>query len=268
MRARKIRLTPQGEIDQRAVVSPQADIAEGVEIGPFAVIGPQVSIGSGTTIGSHAVIKGPTTIGRDNRVFQFASLGDDPQDKKYAGEPTRLEIGNGNTIREFCTINRGTVQDRGVTRIGDDNWIMAYVHVAHDCGIGNGTVLANCVTLAGHVSVGDFAVLGGFSGVHQFCRIGAHSFLGMFSGVTRDVPDYVTVSGSPAEPHGINAEGLKRRGFTPEQIRNIRNAYRLLYREGLKLQEARARLTELAQSQPEIVPLVESLQASQRSIVR
>lgn len=255
-------------IDEQAIVSPEADIGAGVEVGPYAVVGPQVSIGPGSTIGPHAVIKGPTTIGRDNRIYQFASVGDDPQDKKYAGEPTRLEIGNGNTIREFCTINRGTVQDRGVTTIGDDNWIMAYVHVAHDCEIGDGTVLANCVTLAGHVSVGDFAVLGGFSGVHQFCRIGSHCLLGMFSGVTRDVPNYVTVSGHPAEPHGINAEGLKRRGFTPEQIRNIRHAYRLLYREGLKLQEARERLGELARSQPEIAPLAEFLGSSRRSIVR
>ncbi|MGH8496592.1 MAG: acyl-ACP--UDP-N-acetylglucosamine O-acyltransferase [Gammaproteobacteria bacterium] len=255
-------------IDEQAIVSPEADIGAGVEVGPYAVVGPQVSIGPGSTIGPHAVIKGPTTIGRDNRIYQFASVGDDPQDKKYAGEPTRLEIGNGNTIREFCTINRGTVQDRGVTTIGDDNWIMAYVHVAHDCEIGDGTVLANCVTLAGHVSVGDFAVLGGFSGVHQFCRIGSHCLLGMFSGVTRDVPNYVTVSGHPAEPHGINAEGLKRRGFTPGQIRNIRHAYRLLYREGLKLQEARERLGELARSQPEIAPLAEFLGSSRRSIVR
>jgi len=257
-----------GSIHECAIVAAEASIADGVEIGPFAVIGPGVSIGAGTTVGPHAVIKGPTAIGRDNRIFQFASLGDDPQDKKYAGEVTRLEIGDRNTIREFCTVNRGTVQDGGITRIGDDNWIMAYVHVAHDCVVGNGTVLANGVTLAGHVAVGDHAVLGGFSGVHQFCSIGAHSFLGMFSGVTRDVPDYVTVSGHPATPHGINAEGLKRRGFSAGQIRNIRNAYRLLYRSGLKLDEAQARLAELAGSQPELAPLVRFLKASRRSIVR
>ncbi|CAN5338460.1 acyl-ACP--UDP-N-acetylglucosamine O-acyltransferase [soil metagenome] len=255
-------------IDDRAIVSPEAELAADVEIGPFAVVGPGVSIGSGTRVGPHAVLKGPAAIGRDNRIFQFASVGEDPQDKKYAGEPTRLEIGNGNTIREFCTINRGTVQDRGVTSIGDDNWIMAYVHVAHDCAIGDSTILANNVTLAGHVTVGDYAVLGGFAGVHQYCRLGAHSFLGMFSGVTRDVPDYVTVSGHPAQPHGINAEGLKRRGFTPGQIRNIRNAYRLLYRTGLKLNDARDRLAEQAQSCPEIAPLVTFLQNSRRGIAR
>jgi UDP-N-acetylglucosamine acyltransferase len=257
-----------GTIHERAVVDAEARLGDGVEIGPFAVIGPGVSIGAGTTVGAHAVIKGPTSIGRDNRIFQFASIGEDPQDKKYDGELTRLEIGDRNTIREFCTLNRGTVQDSGVTLIGDDNWIMAYVHVAHDCVVGNNIVLANGVTLAGHVTVGDHAVLGGFSGVHQFCSIGAHSFLGMFSGVTRDVPDYVTVSGHPAAPHGINAEGLKRRGFSDGQIRNIRNAYRLLYRSKLRLEEAQARLTELAASQPEIAPLVRFLKASRRSIVR
>ncbi|HEX7080881.1 MAG TPA: acyl-ACP--UDP-N-acetylglucosamine O-acyltransferase [Gammaproteobacteria bacterium] len=255
-------------IDQRAVVSPKAEIHEDAYVGPFSIIGEGVEIGRGTRIEAHAVVKGPTTIGEDNRIFQFASIGDDPQDKKYAGEPTRLEIGDRNTIREYVTISRGTVQDRGVTRIGNDNWIMAYVHIAHDCVVGDHTIFANAATLAGHVHIGDYAILGGFTGVHQFCRIGAHSFLSMYSFVTMDVPAYVMAAGGPAVPRGINTEGLKRRGFTPEQIRNIRDAYRIVYRQGLKLDDALAALAERVESQPELRPLLDSLRASTRGVIR
>ncbi len=255
-------------IHPTAVVDPSARLADDVEIGPYAVIGDGVEIGSGTRIGPHTVIRGPTRIGRDNRIFQFASIGDDPQDKKYAGEETRLEIGDRNTIREFCTINRGTAQDVGVTRIGDDNWLMAYVHVAHDCQVGNHVIMANNATLAGHVHVGDWAIFAGFSGAHQFCRVGPHCFLGMYAGVAKDVPAYVMVMGQPGAPRGINAEGLKRRGFTAAQIRNIREAYRILYRSGQKLSEALEVLSGLAAEQPEIVPMVESIRASERSIIR
>jgi len=255
-------------IHPQAIVSSDAKVAEDAEVGPFSVIGDGVEIGEGTSIGPHVVVKGPTRIGRDNRIFQFASIGDDPQDKKYAGESTSLEIGDRNTIRECCTINRGTVQDEGVTRIGSDNWLMAYVHVAHDCQIGNHTILANSATLAGHVQLGDFAIMGGFTGVHQYCRIGAHSFLGMYAGITRDVPPFVMVSGRPAEPKGINLEGLKRQEFSAEQIKSIRNAYKVIYRSGLKLAEAVERLDEVVDDQPEIRPLVDFLRSSKRSIIR
>ena len=225
-------------IHPSAVVAATARIADDVTIGPYAVVGEDVEIGAGTTVDSHVVINGPTRIGRDNHIYQFASIGDDPQDKKYAGEPTTLVIGDRNTIREFCTISRGTAQDRGETTIGDDNWIMAYVHIAHDCVIGDKTIMANNATLAGHVHVGDWAIFGGFSGVHQFCRVGPHAFLGMYAGVNQDVPAYTIVAGIPAVPRGINAEGLKRRDFSAAQIRNIRAAYRLVYRQGLKLSAA------------------------------
>jgi UDP-N-acetylglucosamine acyltransferase len=256
------------DIHPTAVVDPAAEIDRGVRVGAYAIIGAGVSIGAGTTIGPHAVLRGPTRIGRDNRVFQFAVLGEDPQDKKYAGEPTRLEIGDGNTFREFCTVHRGTAQDDAVTRIGDRNWVMAYVHVAHDCRVGNDCIFSNNATLAGHVHVDDHVVCSGFSAVHQFCRVGAHAFLGGFAAVTRDVPPYVMAAGQPLAPHGINSEGLKRRGFTADQIRNIKDAYRILYRDGLQLAEARARLAELAPTQPELAILVEFLDRSERSIVR
>jgi len=255
-------------IHSTAVVDPGAELGREVTVGPYAVIGPGVGIGDGTRVGPHAVIVGHTTIGRDNRIFQFASIGDDPQDKKYAGESTRLEIGDRNTIREFCTLNRGTAQDEGVTRIGNDNWIMAYVHVAHDCVVGNDCVMANNTTLAGHVKVGDFVVLGGFSGVHQYCRIGAHAFLAMYSGVTRDVPAYCMVSGQPAVPRGVNVEGLRRRGFDQDQIRNIRNAYKTLYRSGLKLEEALAQIESVARERPELGEFAASIRESTRSVVR
>lgn len=255
-------------IHATAIVSASAKIADDVEIGPYTIIGDDVEIDSGTRIESHVVINGPTTIGKDNHIYQFASIGDDPQDKKYADEPTRLIIGDRNTIREFCTFSRGTTQDRGETVVGDDNWIMAYVHIAHDCVVGNKTIMANNVTLAGHVYVGDWVIFGGFSGAHQFTKIGAHAFLGMYAGVNRDVPAYTMVSGQPAVPRGINSEGLKRRDFSDEQIRNIKNAYRLVYRKGLKLTEAIAEIEKLCDSQPELVVFLESLRASERGIIR
>jgi UDP-N-acetylglucosamine acyltransferase len=255
-------------IDPRAVVSPQARLAPDVSVGPFCVIGADVEIGARTVVGPHAVVNGPTSLGADNRVFQFASLGDAPQDKKYRGEPTRLEIGDRNVFRESCTVNRGTTHDKGVTRIGNDNLFMAFSHVAHDCQIGNSTVFANCASLAGHVEIGDWAILGGLTAVHQFARIGAHAFLGGGSIVSRDVPPYVMVAGNPAVPHGVNSEGLRRRGFSDEQIANVREAYRILYRSELKLSEALTRLTPMADGHPEIRVLVDFIQTSARSLVR
>lgn len=255
-------------IHPSAIISDSASLADDVQVGPFSIIGDDVEIGAGTRIESHVVINGPTRIGRDNRIYQFSSIGDDPQDKKYADEPTRLEIGDRNTIREYCTISRGTTQDEGVTSIGNDNWIMAYVHIAHDCRVGSHTIFANNATLAGHVHVDDWAIFAGFSGAHQFCRIGAHSFLGMYAGTNRDVPAYTMVSGQPAEPRGVNSEGLKRRDFSPEQIRNIKNAYRIVYRKGMKLAEAIAEIEKLVGEQPELVIFLESLRASDRGIIR
>ena len=255
-------------IHSTAIISDTAQIAESVTVGPYAVIGDNVVIGAGTTVGSHVVINGPSTIGADNHIYQFASIGDDPQDKKYAGEPTQLIIGDRNTIREYCTVSRGTTQDKGITRMGDDNWIMAYVHIAHDCVIGDKCIMANNTTLAGHVHVGDWVIFGGFSGAHQFCKIGSHAFLGMYSGINRDVPAYTMVSGQPGVPKGINSEGLKRRGFDTDQIRNIKNAYRIVYRQGKKLAEAIAEITALANEQPELDILLESLRSSERGVVR
>jgi len=255
-------------IDARAIVSADARLASDVTVGPFSIIGPQVQIGARTIIGPHAVVNGPTTIGEDNRIFQFASIGDAPQDKKYRGEPTQLVIGDRNVFRESCTMNRGTTHDQGVTRIGDDNLFMAFSHVAHDCLIGNNTVFANSVALAGHVEVGDWAILGGLVAVHQFTKIGVHAFLGGGAILSRDVPPYVMVAGNPAVPHGVNAEGLRRRGFSDEQIRHIREAYRVLYRSDLKLAEALARLAPLAEERPEIRAFVEFIHGSTRSLVR
>lgn len=255
-------------IHATAIISPDAEVAEGVTIGPYSIVGPRVRIGRGTVVGPHVVIKGPTTIGENNRILQFASIGEDPQDKKYAGEDTRLEIGNGNLIREYCTINRGTAQDEGLTRVGNDNWLMSYTHIAHDCRVGDQVIMSNNATLAGHVHVEDHAILSGFTAVHQFCRIGTHSFIGGLSGITRDVLPFMMVAGHPPEPRGVNQEGLKRRGFTTEQIRNLKEAYRILYRAGLRLVEAREQLGALASSQPEIAVIVQFMDRSERSIVR
>jgi len=255
-------------IHERAIVSGRARLHEEVSIGPYSIVGPDVEIGPGTRVESHVVLKGPCVIGRDNHIFQFASIGDDPQDKKYAGEPTRLVIGDRNTIREYCTINRGTVQDAGVTRVGNDNWIMAYVHIAHDCVIGDQTIFANNSTLAGHVHIGDWAILGGFTAVHQYCHIGAHTLTGIFTSVTKDIPAYVLASGQPAVPRGINAEGLKRREFSSNQISNLREAYRALYRQGLKLEEAVEILEERARTQEEVVALLDSVRSSSRGLIR
>jgi UDP-N-acetylglucosamine acyltransferase len=255
-------------IHPTALIDPAARIGSKVEIGAYSIIGPDVEIGDGTIIGPHVVIKGHTRIGRDNRIFQFCSLGEVPQDKKYAGEPTRLEIGDRNTIREFCTFNLGTVQDLGVTRIGDDNWIMAYVHIAHDCQVGNKTTFANNSQLAGHVTVEDWAILGGFTGVHQFCRIGAHVMTAVGSVILQDVPPYLMAAGNTAQPYGINVEGLKRRGFTPDALLALKRAYRTLYKSGLLLEEAKQKLAEEGKTQPEVLRFVEFLEQSKRGIIR
>ena len=255
-------------IDPRAAIASGAELDPGVSVGPFAVIGDGVRIGAGTWIGPHAVIRGPTDIGRDNRIFQFASVGEDPQDRKYGGEPTRLEIGDRNVIRECATVHRGTAQDAGVTRLGNDSLIMAYAHVAHDCALGNHVILANAASLGGHVSIGDWAILGGFVIVHQFCQLGAHCFCGMGSVITMDVPPFVTVGGHPAAAHGINSEGLQRRGFSPAVIGQVRQAYKRLYRSGLRLEQAIVEIEGLAAEAPELQPLVDFLRMSRRGIVR
>ena len=255
-------------IDARAIVSAEAELAANVSIGPFSIVGARVRIGPRTVVGPHVVINGPTAIGADNRFFQFASIGDAPQDKKYQGEPTRLEIGDRNVFRESCTVNRGTTHDKGVTLIGSDNLFMAYAHVAHDCVVGNNTVFANCAALGGHVEIGDWVIIGGLTAVHQFTKIGAHAFLAGGAIVTRDVPPFVMVAGNPAAPHAVNSEGLKRRGFTEEQIRNIRDAYRIVYRSDLKLAEALARLAPQADGRPEIRAFVDFIHASTRSLAR
>lgn len=238
-------------IHATAVVDPRAELDASVSVGPYAVIGPHVRVGAGTTIGPHCVIEGHTRIGSDNRIFQFASIGAAPQDKKYAGEPTRLEIGHGNTIREFVTINTGTVQDEGVTRLGDDNWIMAYVHIAHDCQVGNQTTLANNTTLAGHVDVGDWATVGGLTGVLQRMRIGAHTMIGFASHVGKDVPPFMVVDGNPLAVRGVNLVGLRRRAFSDERIAAIREMHKLLYRQGLTLEQARAAIMALPEKMPQ-----------------
>jgi UDP-N-acetylglucosamine acyltransferase len=255
-------------VHPQAVVDPKAKLDSSVSVGPFSVIGADVEIGAGTVVWPHVVVQGPTRIGRDNRIHPFASLGGAPQDKKYAGEPTTLEIGDRNSIFESVTLNRGTAQDKGTTRIGNDNWLMAYVHVAHDCLLGDNIIMANNATLAGHVDIEDWAILGGFSKIHQFVRLGAHCFTGMNVDVTRDVPPYVMVSGTPVEPHGINSEGLKRRGFSTEQVRNIKNAYKLLYRSDLRLEEALQQLKTLGETQPEVASMAHFLEKSERSITR
>ena len=237
-------------IHSSAIVHPQARLAADVEVGPYTIIGEHVEIGAGTRVGPHAVITGHTRIGRDNRIFQFVSLGEIPQDKKYAGEPTRLEIGDGNTIREFCTFNCGTVQDAGVTRLGNNNWIMAYVHLAHDCQIGNNTIFANNSQLAGHVHVGDWVILGGFTVVHQFCRLGAHSFTAMNSLLFADLPPFVMCQGQPAEARSMNYEGLRRRGFSPERVQVVKAMHKALYRDNLTLAQAVERIATLGEQHP------------------
>jgi UDP-N-acetylglucosamine acyltransferase len=255
-------------IHASAVVSADAQLASDVEVGPFTVIGAGVTIGARCWIGPHVVINGETRIGADNKIFQFASIGAAPQDKKYSGGPTRLVIGERNVFREFCTINRGATPDQGLTRIGDDNLFMASTHVAHDCTLGNNIVMVNYAGIAGHVELGDWVILSGYTGVHQFCKIGAHAFTAALSGVTRDVPPYIMAVGQPAVPHSINIEGLKRRGFSTEQIRNLRHAYRVLYRSELPLSSAVQQLIELAPAQPEIRPLLDFIAASERSLIR
>jgi UDP-N-acetylglucosamine acyltransferase len=255
-------------IHHTAVIDPGAELDTDVVIGPYAVIGAQVQIGRGTRVGPHTVIMGPSRIGENNNIYQFASLGDDPQDKKYQGELTRLEVGNGNVFREYVSVNRGTAQDRGLTRIGDGNWVMAYAHIAHDCRVGNGTVFANNASLAGHVTIEDFAVLGGFTLVHQFCAIGAYAFASFGSVIGKDVPPCVMVSGNPARAHGINTEGLKRHGFGADRIESLRRAYKLLYRSGLTLEAALQQLRSAAREQPELVMLVDFLVRQTRGIVR
>ncbi|WP_368666118.1 acyl-ACP--UDP-N-acetylglucosamine O-acyltransferase [Dechloromonas sp. H13] len=255
-------------IHPTAIVEPGARIGANVQIGPYSIIGPDVEIGDNTIVGPHVVIKGHTRIGRDNHIFQFCSLGEVPQDKKYAGEPTRLEIGDRNTIREFCTFNLGTVQDRGVTSIGDDNWVMANCHIAHDCCVGNKTIFANGASLAGHVVVDDWVIFGGYTGVHQFCRIGAHVITAASSLVLQDVPPYLMAAGNTAQPYGIHVEGLKRRGFTSEAITELKRAYRTLYKSGLLLEEAKGKLAEQAKTQPDVQRMVDFLEASKRGIIR
>ncbi len=257
-----------GLIDTSAVIHPSARLASGVSVGAYSIIGANVEIGADTWIGPHVVINGPTRIGRDNKIFQFASVGEAPQDKKYAGEPTRLEIGDRNVIREFVTISRGTVQDAGVTRVGNDNWIMAYVHIAHDCQVGNQVIFSNSASLAGHVHVQDHAILGGFTLVHQFCQIGAHCFTAMNSVISMDVPPYMMVSGHMAKPHGLNVEGLKRRGFSAETLQALRRAYKVIYRSKLTLAQAMEQLKAAAGDTPEVALLAEFLANSTRGIVR
>ena len=257
-----------GRIHETALVDPAAQLADDVEVGPFSIVGPKVSIGPGSWIGPHVVVTGRTTIGRNTRIFQFASMGEEPQDKKYAGEDTELIIGDNNTIRELCTFSRGTAQGGGKTIIGNDNWIMACVHIAHDCVLGDNIIMANNASLAGHVTVGDWAILSGYSLIHQFCNVGEHSFTSFASHVNQSIPPYVTVSGEKARAKGVNTEGLKRRGYTPEQIQQVRRAYKVLYRSGLPLEEARTQLEEMAIGHDEIKPLVEFLDTTIKSFIR
>ncbi|MHB1512595.1 MAG: acyl-ACP--UDP-N-acetylglucosamine O-acyltransferase [Acidiferrobacter sp.] len=255
-------------IHPHALVDPRAEIGADVEIGPFTIIGPEVVIGAGTSIGSHTVIKGPTRIGRDNKIFQFSSIGEVPQDLKYHGERTTLEIGDRNVFREFCTINRGTGGGGGITEIGHDNLFMAYVHIAHDCRIGNHTVFANCASLAGHVLVGDYAVLGGFTGIHQFCRVGEHCMTGAATVAVQDIPPYVLAAGNSARPYGINVTGLKRRGFTAEGINMLKRAYKTIYKSGLRLDEAIGKIDDMVPEYGELDVLARFLKVEGRGIIR
>lgn len=255
-------------IHPTAIIDPKAELASDVEVGPYTVIGPDVTIGSGTWIGPHVVINGPTTIGKENKIFQFASVGEACQDKKYAGEPTGLEIGDRNEIRESVTMHRGTAQDRGMTTVGSDNLFMAYVHVAHDCIVGNHTIFANNATLAGHVLVDDHAILGGFTGIHQFCKVGAYSMAGMFSAVNKDIPAFVMVQGNMASAHGMNYEGMRRRNYSKDLMNRLRKAYKTVYREGLTLEQAIARLEQETDRPAELDLFIDSLKRSERGITR
>lgn len=255
-------------IHSTAIIDPSAELADDVSVGPYCVIGPNVKIDAGTVLNSHVVVKGPTSIGKQNRIFQFSSVGEDTQDMKYRGEPTRLEIGDRNIIREYCTLHRGTVQDKSLTKIGDDNLLMAYTHIAHDCIVGNHVIMANAASIAGHVLVEDYAILGGFTLVHQFCKIGQYSFAAMGSVISRDIPPYVLVGGQPTKPHGINAVGLERRGYGQETIRQIKKAYKIVFKSGLKLEDAIGTLEEMADETAEIQCLVDFLKQTQRSILR
>ncbi|QFY44003.1 acyl-ACP--UDP-N-acetylglucosamine O-acyltransferase [Candidatus Methylospira mobilis] len=255
-------------IHPSAIIDPAALVDEGVDIGPFSIVGAGVEIGAGTRIGPHVVLKGPTRIGKDNQIFQFSSVGEDPQDKKYHGEVTRLEIGERNVIREYCTIHRGTVQDQGVTHIGSDNLFMAYTHIAHDCVIGNHVIMANAASLAGHVHMADHVILGGFSLVHQFCKLGVHSFSAMGSVISRDIPPYVMVGGRPTRPHGINSVGLERKGYDADALRAIRKAYKLIYKSGLTLDDAIKSLDDMAPETPAVSVMADFLKNTERSIIR
>ncbi|MBS0318990.1 MAG: acyl-ACP--UDP-N-acetylglucosamine O-acyltransferase [Proteobacteria bacterium] len=255
-------------IHPTALVEPGAELGRDVSVGAFSVVGPHVRIGDGTVIGPHAVVTGRTTVGARNRVFQFASLGEIAQDRKYGGEPTTTTIGDDNVFREFVTVNAGTAQDRGDTRIGDGNWFLAYTHVAHDCVVGNHTTFSNNAQIAGHVHIGDWVVMGAYAGVHQFGRVGAHAMVAAGAIVLQDVPPYTTVQGYPATPHGTNSEGLKRRGFSPADILAVRRAYKMLYRQGLALDDARAAIAEAARDAPVLAPLVDFLAVPGRGIVR
>lgn len=255
-------------IDPTCIIDKRAELAGDVKIGPYTVIGADVKIDSGTEIGSHVVIKGPTTIGKDNRIFQFSSIGEDPQDKKYDAEVTRLEIGDRNTIREFATMHRGTQQDQSLTRIGNDNLFMAYTHVAHDCVIGDHVVMANGASLAGHVHLNSHAILGGFTLVHQFTKIGRHSFAQMGSAITQDVPPFVMVGGKPTRPHGINAVGMERNGFSPEDLRAIKKAYKIIYKMNLRLEDAIDELQKLDHGNAHLTELVDFLRNVSRGILR
>ena len=256
------------KIHSTAIIDVTAELDSSVEIGPYSIIGANVKIDADTRVAGHVIINGPTNIGKNNHIFQYSSLGEAPQDKKYKNEPTLLEIGDNNTIREFCTFNRGTIQDKGITKIGNDNWIMAYVHIAHDCEIGNHTILANNSSLAGHVDIDDYAILGGFTLIHQFCKVGSHVITAVGSVVFKDIPPYVTAAGYDAKPHGINAEGLKRRGFSSDSILQIKRAYKALYRNGLTLEEAKIELAAMQVTTPEIGILTDFLNVSNRGIVR
>ncbi len=257
-----------GQIHPTAIIDPRAELGANVAVGAYSVIGPDVEIGEGSWIGPHVVISGPTRIGRDNRIYQFCALGEAAQHKAYKGEPTRLEIGDRNVLREYISIHRGTMLDRGVTRIGDDNYLMAYVHIAHDCTVGNQVTMANGASMAGHGAVGDWCVLGGFALVYQFCKIGAYGYIGFGAHVIKDVPPFLMVADQPAKPHGVNAEGMRRRGFAKEEIDSVREAYKLLYRSNLLLKDARARIGELSQT-PALKQFLDAISIeSKRGLIR